>query len=113
MIPRENIKHNFLAEAIDHGKAIAEGDNIKANKLHKKIQTLYKKAKESNQVDLFSELLNDSDENVRLWAATFSLKVFPDKAEKELLSLSNSTSIIGLSARTTLDMWKKGMLNLL
>jgi hypothetical protein len=36
MMTRENIKESFLAEAIGHGKAIAEGDHKKANKLHKK-----------------------------------------------------------------------------
>jgi Domain of unknown function (DUF2019) len=113
MITKENIKESFLTEAIEHGKAIAEGDHKKANKLHKKIQTLYKKAKDSNQVDLFSELLNESDENVRLWAATFTLKFSPDRAEKTLMSLSNLSSITGLSAKTTLVMWKQGMLNLL
>lgn len=113
MITRENIKDSFLAEAIKHGKAIAEGDHKKANKLHKKIQSLYKEAKDSNQVDLFGELLNESDENVRLWAATFTLKFSPDTAEKTLVSLSKLSSIIGLSAKTTLEMWKQGMLNLL
>jgi hypothetical protein len=64
-------------------------------------------------VDLFSELLNESDENVRLRSTTFTLKVFPDIAEKALINLSNSTSITGLSAKTTLELWKQGMLNLL
>ncbi|MCL6259980.1 DUF2019 domain-containing protein [Aquiflexum sp. TKW24L] len=93
--------------------ALTKGDFKKANKLHKKIQALYIKARECNQVDLFSELLGESDENVRLWAATFSLKVFPDTAEKALKNLSNSTSITGLSTKTTLDLWKQGNLNLL
>lgn len=110
---RNNIKEKFLSETIEHGKAIAEGDHKKANKLHKKIQALYSKAKECNQLDLFSELLSEPDENVRLWAATFTLKVFPDAAEKALKNLSNSSSITGLSAKNTLVLWKQGMLNLL
>jgi hypothetical protein len=113
MMTKDNIKERFLIEAIEHGKAIAVGDHKKANKLHKKIQALYNKAKELGKTDLFSELLGESDENVRLWAATFTLKVFPDEAEKALKDLLVLTSITGLSAKTTLDLWKQGMLNLL
>lgn len=113
MITRERIKQDFLVEVIEHGKAIAEGDHKKANKLHKKIQSLYNKARESNHVDLFSELLNENDENVRLWAATFALKISPETAVEALVNLSNLSSITGLSAKTTLDLWKKGMLDLL
>jgi hypothetical protein len=113
MTTRKNIKERFLTDAIEHGKAMAEGDYKKANKLHKKLHTLYKNAKDSNQVDVFSESLNESDENIRLWAATFTLKFSPDIAEKTLLSLSNLSSIAGLSAKTMLEMWKQGMLNLL
>lgn len=110
---KDSIKEKFLATAIEHGKRITLGDHKTANKLHKKMQALYNKAKELNQVDLFSDLLVEPDENVRLWAATFSLTMLPDKAEKTLEDLSELTSIMGLSARTTMDLWKQGRLNLL
>ncbi|QEH40230.1 DUF2019 domain-containing protein [Chitinophaga sp. XS-30] len=110
---RENIKAKFLDKAIEHGNAISVGDHKKANKIHKKIQALYNQAKEQNQADVFSELLDNADENVRLWAATFTLKVFPELAEKSLISLSELSSITGLSAKTTLHLWKEGKLNLL
>lgn len=113
MATKDILKEKFLFEAIEHGKAIAIGDHKNANKLHKKIQALYNNATESNQSDLFVELLSESDENVRLWAATFTLKVYPALAEKVLKDLSELTTITGLSAKTTLDLWKKGMLNLL
>jgi len=113
MITRENIKAQFVAEAIEHGKLLAEGDRKKANKVHKKIQALYNLAKEQDQVDVFSELLGEADENVRLWAATFTLKKFPDLAEKSLKELSALSGITGLSAKTTLHLWKEGQLNLL
>lgn len=113
MITRENIKEKFLNDATEHGRAIAIGDHKKANKIHKRIQSLYNQAKELNQVDIFSELLNEVDENVRLWAATFTLKVFPDLAEKALIKLSTLSTITGLTAKTTLRLWKEGKLNLL
>jgi len=113
MISSDNIKDKFITEAIEHANALSEGDYTKANELHKKLHSLYNKAKGSNQADIFSELLTESDENVRLWAAIFTLKVIPEDAEKTLENLSNSTSITGLSAATTLELWKKGMLELL
>ncbi len=113
MITRKNIKDRFLVETLAHGKAIEIGDYKKANKIHKKIQALYGKAKEQNQSDVFSELLNEADENARLWAATFTLRVFPDLAEKALEDLSVLSTITGLSAKTTIHLWKEGKLNLL
>jgi len=102
-----------VVEATEHGKAISVGDHKKANKLHKKLQSLYNFAKEQSQTEVFSELLNTSDENVRLWAATFTLKVFPDLAQKALEELAVSSSITGLTAKTTLHLWREGKLNLL
>ncbi|MGG5578833.1 DUF2019 domain-containing protein [Myroides sp. C15-4] len=112
MMTKENIKTKFLIETIEWGKAIAVGDKKKANKLHKKIQDLYNKAKELNHTNVFSELLSEPDESVRLWAATFTLNLFPDLAERTLEDLSELTSITGLSAETTLDLWRQGMLDL-
>ena len=113
MNTREDIKEKFLNEATEHGKAISVGDHKKANKTHKKIHALYNQAKELNQADVFSEFLYDTDENVRLWASIFTLKVFPKLAEKSLTNLSELSSITGLSAKTTLQLWKEGKLDLL
>ena len=110
---REYIKSRFLTEAIEHGKAIAIGDHKKANKLHKKLQALYNQAKDQSQTEVFSELLDAVDENVKLWAATFTLKVNPDLAQKSLEKLAELPSITGLSAKTTLHLWKEGKLDLL
>ena len=113
MMTRNKIKEDFLTQAIEHGKALAIGDHKKANKLHKKLQSLYNIAKEQVLVNVSEELLNEDDENVRLWAATFSLGSSTDLAEECLEKLTKSTSITGLSAQTTLHLWKDGKLDLL
>jgi len=113
MITRDKIKKDFLLEAIEYGNAIAIGDNKKANKLHKKLHNFYDIAKEQNVVSLFEELLNEDNENIRFWAATFSLASSPKLAEKTLERLTELSSIIGLSAKTTLQLWKQGRLDLL
>ena len=71
------------------------------------------KAKKQNVVNVFEEFLNEDDENVRFWAATFSLSSSPELAEKSLAKLTELSSITGLSAKTTLHLWKEGKLNLL
>jgi len=110
---REEIRTHFVIKAAEHGKAISVGDHKKANKIHKRLQTLYNLSKEQSQTEVFSELLDASDENVRLWAATFTLKVFPDLAQKALEDLTELSSITGLTAKTTLHLWREGKLNLL
>ncbi len=104
MIKGTSLKEKFLVLAINHGQAIAIGDYKKANKIHKKIQEVYKLAKEQDQRNIFIELIHEQDESVRLWAATFALSISPDFAEKALVDLVKSTSIIGLSAKTTLQL---------
>ena len=55
---REYIKSRFLAEAIEHGKAVAIGDHKKANKLHKKLQALYNQAKDQSQTEVWRWLVS-------------------------------------------------------
>ena len=113
MMSDNQILKTFIAQATEHGLAIAEGDHKKANKLHKKIQALYDQAKKDDITHLFEQLLKDNNENVRLWAATFSLKSSPQLAEETLNNLTELTTITGLSAKTTLQLWNQGKLSLL
>lgn len=113
MISKANLINDFLSYAVEHGKAISSGDYVKANKFHKKLHNLYCTAKKENLIVIFKESLDYNNESVRLWAATFLLKTSPDIAEKCLQELTGLKTITGLSARTTLDIWKKGLLNLL
>ncbi|AXP80439.1 hypothetical protein CJ739_1350 [Mariniflexile rhizosphaerae] len=110
---KENIKDDFLKQAIEYGKAVAGGDHKKANRIHKKLQNIYDEAKVQKALNIFVDLLNEREESVKLWAATFSLKNNPELAVKSLEKLTELTSITGLSAKTTLQLWKEGKLNLL
>jgi len=113
VIKKQEIKVKFLSKAMEHGEAISLGDYKKANKIHKELQTIYDQAKTYNVSTLFSELLDETDENVCLWASTFTLKIYPDLAEESLNRLAESPSVTGLSAQTTLLLWREGRLNLL
>jgi hypothetical protein len=113
IMTREDIKADFLSEALAHGKALSNGDYKGANRIHKRLQVLYKVAKKQNQIDVFSELLEENDENVRLWAATFTIEILPELAENVLINLAELSTITGLSAKTVLNLWKENKLNLL
>lgn len=110
---KENIIEKFLFYATEHGYALWHGDHKKANEMHQELHSLYKTAKEINIPDAFSQCLDEEDANVRLWAATFTLKVNPDIAKKELLNLSQLKGITALNASTILKLWSQGLLNLL
>ena len=104
---QENIKSSFLVSTTNHGAAILSGDHQKANKLHTKLMTLYKQAKNDNCLPIFLELLEDSNESVGLWAATFCLKHSTRLAESRLEVLAKSETIFGLSARQRYNYGKK------
>ena len=112
MTTREKIKEKFLIESAEHGTAYSNGDYKRANRLHKKLHDLYNHAKVQNQVDVFSESLNDTNENVRLWSAIFTLKFNSEIAENVLEKLSKQSNI-KMTAETTLNLWREGKLNLL
>ena len=112
MITREKIKEIFLVDSAEHGLAYSNGNYKKANRLHKKLHDLYNLAKKQNQVDIFSELLNDVNENVRIWAAIFTLKYNPEIAEMVLRKLATESNI-KMDAELTLKLWQEGKLELL
>lgn len=103
----ETLKIKFEQYAIEQYLALCEGSGKKANRAHKKIQLLYAKIKDLNRVDVFTEFLHHEHENVRLWAAGFCLKVYPDLAEKELKKLLKSSDFfIRSAAKCTLSLYK-------
>ncbi|MEX2568339.1 MAG: hypothetical protein WD431_20505 [Cyclobacteriaceae bacterium] len=76
-------------------------------------EEIYPIGRKPTQTEVFSQLLDAVDENVKLWAATFTFKVKPDLAQKSLEKLTKLPSITGLSAKTTLlHLWKEGKLHL-
>ena len=105
-------KKAFIDNAISHGKAIEDGNHKLANKLHKDISKIYNIIKREERWDELKDMVEHSDESVRLWAATFLLHHNQDFALKALKGLEKSKKIFGLSASTTIDMWNKGMLQL-
>jgi hypothetical protein len=102
----------FLDDAYKHGIAYSKGDYKVANKLHKSLHKFYKFNLENNRVEIFKQFLNHESENVRLWAAIFTLK-FDSKAAEKTLEKLVLESNIRMTAEMTLKLWRQGKLDLI
>jgi hypothetical protein len=55
-------------------------------------------------------LLGNDDPGVRLWSASHALEFAPSDGEQVLRALIPIGKLVGLSARTTLEEWRRGRL---
>ena len=109
----EEIIAQYRLCAINHGRAIKEGDSVIANRNYDKLVKLLGQIREygtEGDVALFS-LTEDEDQSVRCWAATDSLKYDERRAKKVLKKLSKEKGIIAFDAKMVLNEWKKGHLH--
>lgn len=110
----DKLKNDFLKFALIYSDCINGDNDFKViNKTTKSIQKIYIVAKNEGLQDFFLSFTNHGDECVRYLSATYLIKTNPDLSKSILVDLMKSNSIIGLNAKTTLDMWQKGMLSLL
>ena len=106
---KEEIKEHFIKYAIMQNDALKNGNGKKANQFHKKIWNLYHDAKKQNYIEIFKECLDNTDENVKSWAAGFSYLI-DSKLAKNVLTklLKSSDPAIWLSAKAMLDSFNNG-----
>ena len=109
----EKIKSEFVDIASRHLSFTLEGDYKNANKLQAKFLKIYCKVQKVNQQNLFEDLLDHNNEGVRLWAATALLKTNSQLAISCLNELVKLPTITSVDAKMTLDLWRKGELELL
>ena len=101
----EILKEQFVSYAISQLQALENGEGRKANRIHKKIHSIYLKLKNLDRVDVLKDFLNDEHECVRLWAAGFCLKIAPKLAEQELKKKSEDF-FISSAAEVTLKLYR-------
>ena len=108
----ESAIEEYKDYAINHGKAILEGDSDTANQNYDKLKTVLQKIREfGNEGGLaLLSLLEEDNQSIRCWAATDSLKFDENKAKKALKKLSKEDGIIAFDAKMVLKEWKKGTL---
>lgn len=102
----------YRDSAISHSDAIGCGNREVANRHSTLIAVMYTEIKHRGraaQRRLLS-LLEDPDLSVRLWAASHTLDIAPTQSEATLTELASGSSLLGLTAETTLREWKAGRL---
>lgn len=104
---------NFISLSKEYGNALRQGDDVLANKIHGKLTKFYSKVKRQGSWEIFYQSVDNEDECVQLCSATFLLKHDEELAIAKLEELINKNCFESSSASITLDMWKKGMLELL
>ena len=103
----------YLKFAILHEEYTLNGDYKNGNKVHKEIMKTIDKLKFENQKvkKEFYTLLNYDNDSVKIWTSSFLIATFEEKCIEVLLEISKKNkTILSLNAETTLDVWKKGML---
>jgi hypothetical protein len=108
----ESSLNSFKIAAYNHGVATHLGDYKKANENYKSILKAVNFLKLHKSIYKLSELINDSDVSVQLWAATYLLLDNPEAALNKLKEISNDDGIMGFNAKTTISEWQKGNLKL-
>ena len=96
-----------------YGDAIETGNHKKANKAYDELMAVYQQIKAQGALnsEAFHELLSAPSMGTRLWAATYYLAISYEESEKVLTALGEvSNSLLAVSAKMTLDEWKKGNL---
>lgn len=107
----ESNSTTFAELAARHGKEIVNGDSTAANRTHAQLSSLAGSIPTESRCECLAPLCRHADASVRMWAATYLLPIDEALATDVLMKIKNEEqSILSLTAKTTLDMWKKGML---
>lgn len=100
----------FEEAALKHAEATETGDYIQANKSYQVIAKSVRYLKETNNLRQLSKLLDSESVGVRMWAATYLLPIFERNAMQILQSIASGDNIHSLTAKMTINEWRKGNL---
>ena len=101
----------YIELTVLHGNLIQEG-NKKINTIHSEIEKVlfFLRVTKSETKTEFYKLLEHENPSVKLWTATELLSTNELRSLKILESLTKEKNIIGLTAKTMIEMWRKGMI---
>jgi hypothetical protein len=109
----ENLIEQYIDLATKHGQFTLEGDSANGNKVHSKMMKTIEQIKLQSQnirYKFFATLRHEND-SVKMWTATTLLKTKETESMEVLKQIAETNkSIHGLTAATTLDCWRKGIL---
>ena len=99
--------------SIKYGEGIKSFDSEKANKYHKKLDSLYQEFKAAGILELLKKFLSDEDDFVVINAAVGTLKIDEETAVKALKRIMEKDNMASITASTCLMMWEDNELELL
>ncbi len=100
----------YASSAKRHGHATNSGDSSAANAAHDDLYAVFRELKKSGKLACLEPLLQNSNVDVRCWAATHYLLVDERRATKALKALSKGSGIAAFDAEMVLAEWKAGRL---
>ena len=101
----------YIRLAAIHGDFVQSGDDKKANETHSTIRSLVQRI-EIADPDIkkeFYNLLSHPNSSVRLWTAIELLGTAEQNSKTVIKKIKNEKAIIGLTAKSVLEMWEKGL----
>ncbi|MBN8727241.1 MAG: hypothetical protein J0H15_05985 [Xanthomonadales bacterium] len=102
------VVHNYVSAAKDYGKALENGNHLKANEAHELIGIAFNELRALRYEEALLLLLVDKNRAVRYSAAVNLLDAFPYEAESALEEVVNGPpSPIRLMAQISLGEWRK------
>ncbi len=107
----ETIEAKFMKACIEYGKAIEEGNSVKANRQSKVIRDIRQKLIQEGNVCILEKLLMSSNEYVLLNVASSIINELPERAITILEELGEKKGLFSVDARMFLDAWKNGRIN--
>lgn len=110
LIDKETALRKFEDAAIRHSEATENGDYKTGNKCYAIISKTISFLKERNEIPSLSQFLNHPSIGVRIWAATYLLPFMEEEGVAILEQIARGPGIHSLTAKTTLNEWRKGNL---
>jgi len=110
----DTIQSEFVEAACEHGQFTESGDSVHANKAHDKVIKIISRMKQlpDKGVSILASLLNDENDSVKAWAATYLLPLDEESAINTLKELSSGRGFIAFDAKMVLKLWTAGTLKL-
>jgi hypothetical protein len=107
----EDLVAEYEAAAHSHGVATENGDYKIANKNADVVAKIYAELRSRGERELLLSLLVHESQGVRCWAGAHALDFAPQQGEPVLAVLAeDQRSLMAMSARVTLEEWRKGEL---
>ena len=103
---------HYATAALLHGKNTISGNYRETNRHHDIIAAIYRelKLRGDEAVKRLTELLENDDDSVKVWAAAHTLEFNELECSNILEKIGLDRGLVPLAARMTLREWRKGTL---